>query len=94
MLNIKNKPFYFPTKIVNLRDFNPEKLEINKEGSEEIGIYCITYIVSPFYLIIDNLCGYFEENDGFKYLNLVFSDVPYTRLCRDNELKYEDLTCL
>ena len=63
-----------PAKIVNIWNFDPKKLEINKEGSEEIGIYYISYgdDVGPFYLIIYDVCGYFECNDESKYLNLVF----------------------
>ena len=84
-LNIKNKPFYLPTKLVNIYDFNLEKLEINKEGSDEIGIYYIAYNVSPFYLMIDNVYGYFEySNDETKYLNLVF--------CDENEQEYKEVS--
>ena len=75
-LNTKNKPFYLPTKIVNIWGFNPEKLEIKKEGSDEIGVYYISYgdsdDVGPFYLTIDDVRGYFECNDEKKYLNLFF----------------------
>ena len=71
-LNIKNKAFHLPTKIINIWDFDPKKLEINKEGSDDIGIYYLSYNVGPFYLTIDDMCGYFEENDENKYLNLDF----------------------
>ena len=63
-LNIKIKPFYLPTKIVDIWDFNPSKLEINKEGSDEIGTFYLT--------IDDNIFSYVECNDESKYLNLVF----------------------
>ena len=71
-LDIKNKAFFLPAKMINLLDFNPEKLKINKEETDEIGIYYISYDTGPFYLTIDDMCGYFEENNGGKYLNLVF----------------------
>ena len=70
-LSIKNKAFFLPTKLINLLDFDSKKLEINKEGDDEIGIYYIRYGGGPLYLTIDNLSGYFEENDGNKYFNLV-----------------------
>ena len=63
-VNIKNKRFYLPSKMINIWDFDSEKLEINNEGSDEIGIYSISYDVDPFYLVIDDVCGYFEENNG------------------------------
>ena len=84
-LSIKNKAFYLPTKMINIWDFDPKKLEIHKEGSDDIGIYYIRYDVDPFYLTIDDVYGYFEENDenGSKYLNLVFcnedQDVTYLK---------------
>ena len=84
-LNIKNKPFYLPTKRVNIYDFNTEKLEINKEGSDEIGIYYISYDENPLYLMIDDVYGYFEySNDETKYLNLVF--------CDENEHEYKKVS--
>ena len=47
-LSIKNKAFYLSTKMINIWDFVPEKLEIHKEGSDDIGIYYIRYDVDPF----------------------------------------------
>ena len=47
-LGIKNRAFFLPTKMINEWDFNPEKLEINKEGTDEIGIYYISYDMGPF----------------------------------------------
>ena len=57
-LAIKNKAFFLPAKIINLLDFNPEKLEINKEGTDEIGIYYISYDMGPLYLTFDGICGF------------------------------------
>ena len=73
-VDIKNIAFYLPTKMINLWDFHPKKLEINKEDTDEINIYYVRNDIGPFYLTIDDLCGYFEENDWSKYLNLVYCD--------------------
>ena len=48
-----------------------------------MGIYYISYDVDPFYLTIDDVCGYFEENTGSRYLNLVscseYEDVTHLK---------------
>ena len=43
-LSIKNSNAYYPpVKLVNLIDFNPEKLGINVAGSDEPSIYYFTF---------------------------------------------------
>ena len=42
-LNIKNRVFTLPTKLVNIFDFIPEKLDIQREEDDEISIYYIDY---------------------------------------------------
>ena len=88
-INLKNRVFTLPAKIVNVLDFNPEKLDVLKEGDDKIGIYYIDYDLDPLYLVIDDLKGYFdcnsiEENCGNKYLTLIFHDkdqkAMYTRV--------------
>ena len=64
-LNIKNNNPYLLAKLFNIFNFNPKKLNIQKEGTDEIGIYYINYDKNPFYLVIDDLKGYLEENDDF-----------------------------
>ena len=55
---------------------NPKKLSVEKVGSDDLGIYYIYYDEDSFYLVIDDLKGYFEKNcdNGNKYLNLIFKD--------------------
>ena len=71
-LDIKNKLFTLFAKLVNNLDFNPKRLSIEKTGSGETCIYYIEYDKDPFYLVIDNLKGYFEQNDDNKYLTMIF----------------------
>ena len=61
---------------VNIFSFNPKKLSVEKVGSDDLGIYYIYYDKDSFYLVIDDLKGYFEKNDDSdnKYLNLIFKD--------------------
>ena len=53
-----------------------KKLSAEKVGGDDLSIYYIYYDEDSFYLVIDNLKGYFEKNDGNsnKYLTLIFKD--------------------
>ena len=73
LLNIKSSNPYLFAKLVGVLDFNPKILDIQKVGTDEIGIYYISYDKNPFYLVIDNLKGYLEETDGNKYLTMIFT---------------------
>ena len=76
-INIKNRTYYFFDDMINIKDFNPSLI---------IGIYCIGYItmkdsdiakinsVNPLYLIIGEVDGYIEENNGNKYLTFPSTD--------------------
>ena len=80
-LDIKNRLFTLFAKVVNIVDFNPKRLNIQKEGSGELCIYYIKYNKDPFYLVIDDLKGYFEENNDNKYLTMSKSQkMMYTRI--------------
>ena len=84
LLNIKNNNPYLFAKLFNILNFNPRKLNIQKEETDEIGIYYIGYDKNPFYLVIDDLKGYHEENDDNKYLTMIFTSksqkMMYTRI--------------
>ena len=70
-LDIKNRLFTLFAKVVNTFDFNSKRLNIKKEISGEKCIYYINYNKNPFYLVIDDLKGYFEENNDNKYLTMI-----------------------
>ena len=76
MLNFKNKLHTVFNNFVNIFSFNSKKLSVEKVGGDDLGIYYIYYDEDSFYLVIDNLKGYFEKNDdnGNKYLTLIFKD--------------------
>ena len=71
-------------KAVHIFDFNSKRLNIRKAGSGETRIYYIDYNKDPFYLVIDDLKGYFEQNDDNKYLKMIFTSksqkMMYTRI--------------
>ena len=76
MLNIKNKSYTVFNNFVNIFSFNSKKLSVEKVGGDDLGIYYIYYDENSFYLVIVDLKGYFEKNDGNgnKYLTLIFKD--------------------
>ena len=83
-LDIENRLFTLFAKVVNTLDFNPKRLNIQKERSGEKCIYYINYSKNPFYLVIDDLKGYFKENNDNKYLTMIFKSksqkMMYTRI--------------
>ena len=83
-LDIKNRLFTLFAKTVNILDFNSKRLNIQKEGSGDTCIYYINYNKDPFYLVIDDLKGYFKESNDTKYLTMIFTSksqkMMYTRI--------------
>ena len=62
-IKIKDPLFTYHARLVNILDFNPEKLNIEKvyvvnDNLERI--YYVKYGEYPFYLVIDDLKGYFK----------------------------------
>ena len=73
--------------MINIKDFDPSLIKIDKKSYKNIGIYYIGYItiksisdyeyinsVNPLYLIIGEVDGYIEENNGNKYLTFASID--------------------
>ena len=75
-INIKNRTYYFFDDMINIKDFDPNLLKIDKKSYKNIDVYYIGYItmkdsdcvkinsVNPLYLIIDEVDGPFEEKNG------------------------------
>ena len=76
-INIKNQTYYFFDDMINIKDFDPRLIKIDKKSYKNIGIYYIGYItmkysdhvkinsVNPLYLIIDEVDGYIEKTKKF-----------------------------
>ena len=73
--------------MIIIKNFDSSLLKIDKKSYKNIGIYHIGYItikgisdyeninsVNPLYLIIAELDGYIEENNGNKYLTFPSTD--------------------
>ena len=85
-LKINNALWAKPTKLVNLLDFNPEKLTIDKElnsihntpdanSKDLIDIYQVRYDDGGFYLTIDNIKGYFKlDGDISGILDMILTN--------------------
>ena len=79
-INIKNRTYYFFDDMINIKDFDPNLLKIDKKLYKNIDIYYIGYItmkdsecvkiksVNPLYLIISKVDGDTEEKNESKYL--------------------------
>ena len=71
--NIKNQTYYFFNDSINITNFDPDLLKIDKKLHKNIDIYYIGYIimkdsdfvkinsVNPLYLIFDKVDGYLEK---------------------------------
>ena len=80
-IDIKNQTYYFYNDMINIKNFDPILLKIDRKSYKDIGIYNIGYItikkiddyeniysVNPLYLIIAHASGYIEEKGVNKYL--------------------------
>ena len=103
-INIKNRTYYFFNDMINVKNFDPGLLKIDKKSYKSIDIFYIGYItmkdsdhvkinsINPLYLIIGEVDGYIEENNGNKYLTFTSTDKnkkvleKYTKVW--DEIKY------
>ena len=82
-LNIKNRTYYYLDDMIDIRQFMPNLLKIDKKSHKDFNIYYIGYIavkkfgdcenirsVNPLYLIFHFATGYFKEKNGEKYIIL------------------------
>ena len=82
-MDIKNHIYYFLDYIINIKNFDPNKIQIDESSYKNILIYYIGYVtikdseymkfnsVNPLYLTINKVNGYFEEINKSRYLTLV-----------------------
>ena len=78
-IKIKDPLFTYRARLVNILDFNPEKLSIEKVCAIYDELKCIYYVKygeNPFYLIIDDLKGYFKysKEKVMKKLKFIIED--------------------
>ena len=95
-MNIKNKTYYFYNDFINIKDFDPKLLKLDKKVSMGIGIYYIGYVtrkpenkinsVNPLYWLINRIDGFIEEKDGDKYLSIALTHKNSEMLRKYSEL--------
>ena len=95
-LSIENSPNYFFSDMINIKNFDPNLLDIRKLSSKTTDsvIYRIKYInhvnidfKNSLYLIFNNVDGYIEEeNSGNKYLIIASVDKNKEVLTKHTEL--------
>ena len=85
-LKIDNTLRATPSKIINLLDFNPEKLTIDRElnnihntpeasSKDHTDKYQVRYENGGFYLTIDDIKGYFKLDDNISgILDMILTD--------------------
>ena len=84
-IKIKNPLFAYHARLVKILDFNPKKLSIKKVcaiNDELERIYYVKYNNNSFYLVIDNLEGYFKyskEKDR-KELKFIIEDQKQAKI--------------
>ena len=83
-MNIKNRTYYFYNDLINIKNFDPKLLKLDKKSFKNIGVYYIGYItkkgeykidsVNPLYLLVHRIDGFIEEKEGSKYLSIASTD--------------------
>ena len=78
-LNIKNRTYYFYNDLINLKDFDPSLLKLDK-NHQWILVFTTAMLqkksehninsVNQLYLLIGELDGFIEEKEGSEYLNI------------------------
>ena len=81
-INIKNQTYDFHNDQINLIDFDPRFLKVDKKDYKEIDIYNIGYVtvkkiancnsincVNSLYLMINEMIGCFEEKNESTFLS-------------------------
>ena len=98
-INNKNRSYYFFNDMINIKNFNPNLLKVDKKSYKSIYIYHIVHIMiknigdyesnyslNPLYLIIGEVDGYIKEKNENKYLVFAFTDKTKEVLKKYTEL--------
>ena len=92
-IKIKDPLLTYRARLVNILDFNPKKLNIEKLCAirDEIErIYYVKYDEDPFYLVIDDLKGYFKYSKE-KELKFIIEDQRKRKIYNQIWVKIKEL---
>ena len=97
---IKHRTYYFYNDMINIKNFDPIFLKIDRKSYKNIGIYNIGYIttkknddceniycVNPWYLLVNHASGYIEEKGVNKYLIFDSTDENKELLKKYNDVR-------
>ena len=80
-LGIKNKLLFHPAQLSNILDINLNNIIVDDIlNNDYLVIYYVKYDNNIFYLVIDNIKGYFEKTDGDNYLTIIFDNEKYEKI--------------
>ena len=76
-MKIESTLWATPSKLVNLLYFKPDKISVKTESNtkNDIKLHHVKYEDGGFYLIIDNLEGYFDFSNNVGCLNMLFVNI-------------------
>ena len=76
-LRIDSTLWATPARLVNLLDFEPDKISIETENdaNNNMKVHNIRYKNGGFYLTINNLRGYFNFNNNLGTLTMLFDNI-------------------
>ena len=89
-LKIDSTLWVLSTKLANLLDFIPSKLSAHPKNvtNGDIKVHYVEYDEGCFYLVIDNLKGYFDFKNNTGSLNMLFvnneQQEKYYKIFREN----------
>ena len=79
-LGTKNKLLFHPAKLTNILDINLSKISVDDiMNDDDLGIYYVKYD-NIFYIVIDNIKGYFQKTDDDSYLTIIFDNEKYEKI--------------
>ena len=74
-LGIKNRLCFHPAKLNNILDINLNKISVKDIlNDDNLGVYYIKYNNNIFYLVIDDVKGYFKKTNDNSYLTIIFDN--------------------
>ena len=75
-INIKKRTYYFYNDMININNFEPNLLKIDRKSYKNIDIGCVTilkiddreniYSANPLYLLLNHASGHIEEKNENK----------------------------
>ena len=95
-ISIKDPLFTYRARLVNILDFNPKKFSTEKVcaiDDEQEHIYYIKYGGDPFYLVINDLKGYFKysKEKNRKELEFIIEDQKQSKIYNQIWNKIQEL---